>query len=86
MRELTRREILAALSVGAGALGALSAAGDAAAETQPHMRVALEALRTADKELREAVPDKGGHRAAALELLQKVISEVEKGIAYDNKN
>ena len=85
MRELTRREILAAMSVGAGALGALVVTGEVAAEVQPHMRAALAALRTADKELREAAPDKGGHRAAALELLQKTIVEVEKGIEYDNK-
>lgn len=85
MRELTRREILAAMSVGAGALGALVVTGEAVAENEPHMRLALQALHTAEKELREAVPDKGGHRATALELLQKVIVEVEKAIAYDHR-
>lgn len=86
MKELTRREILAALSVGAGTVGALAAAGDAAAEPQPHMRAALLALKTAQKELRDAAPDKGGHRTAALELVDRAISQVEKGIEYDNQS
>lgn len=86
MRELTRREILATLSVSAAGLGALAATGEAAAaELQPHMRAALVALRTAQKELRDASPDKGGHRNVALELVEITITQVEKGIEYDNK-
>jgi hypothetical protein len=49
---------------------------------QPHMRAALNALRTARNELQIASSNKGGHRARAIELVNQAITEVKKGIEY----
>lgn len=49
---------------------------------QPHMRAALNALRTARNELQLASSKKGGHRAKALDLVNQAITEVQKGIEY----
>lgn len=49
---------------------------------QPHMRAALNALRTARNELQIASTNKGGHRAKAMDLIDKAIVEVRKGIEY----
>lgn len=52
---------------------------------QPHMNAALKQLRSARASLNKATPDKGGHRARALELVDQAILEVERGIAYDRR-
>ena len=54
-------------------------AGKATA-AQPHMRSALDHLRLAKVELDKADPDKGGHRVAALKLVNDAITEVEAGM------
>jgi hypothetical protein len=51
---------------------------------QPHMRNALGDLQAARGELNVATPDKGGHRVAALSLVNQAISQVHQGIAYAN--
>ena len=48
---------------------------------QPHMRAALEALRSAKKHLEEAEADKAGHRVKAIEHVDAAITETEAGIA-----
>lgn len=58
----------------------------ALAEPQPHMRAALDALQTAEKQLAIAAPDHGGHRVKALAQVRSAIAEVRKGIAFDNRN
>ena len=57
-----------------------------AGEPQPRMRNALKFLLIAKGELAKATPDKGGHRAKALELTNGAIEQVQKGIKFDNKN
>jgi hypothetical protein len=47
---------------------------------QPHMQAALNALENAKDSLNKATPDKGGHRAKALDLVRDAIDEVKKGI------
>ena len=49
---------------------------------QPHMRAALASLQVAQSELQQAVPDKGGHRVRALELVNQAIVEVQAGIEF----
>ena len=49
---------------------------------QPHMVNALNALKTAKVELEAAMADKGGHREAALKLVNDAITQVQDGIAY----
>lgn len=56
----------------------------AAAQDQPHMQAALQALKTAQRELAQAEKDKGGHRARAERLIQQAIAQVEAGMHYDS--
>ncbi len=53
-----------------------------ATAAQPHMVTALDHLRAARTALDKAEADKGGHRAAAIELTDKAIHEVEAGIDF----
>ncbi len=57
-----------------------------AAERQPHMRIALQHLREARIQLEKAAPNKGGHRAKAIELVDRAIDQVEKGIQYADRH
>ncbi|HTG01624.1 MAG TPA: hypothetical protein VK654_13675 [Nitrospirota bacterium] len=57
-----------------------AAAGGWAAIHQPHMIAAFDALKTAKAELEMAEHNKGGHRAKALELVEKAIMQTKKGI------
>lgn len=47
---------------------------------QPHMRSALDHLRAAHRELDLAAADKGGHREAAIRLVNDAITQVEAGM------
>lgn len=49
---------------------------------QEHMHAALDALRTARAELERAEPNKGGHREAAIRLVDQAIDETQAGIAF----
>lgn len=53
---------------------------------QPHMNAALVHITQAKDQLVAATPDKGGHRAKAIKLLDKAMDEVEKGIRYDERH
>ncbi len=74
-----RNQILAVV----GAMAISGVAGYAVAQMdQPHMRNALVDLQSAQGELSVAATDKGGHRAAALNLVNQAITQVQQGIAY----
>jgi hypothetical protein len=47
---------------------------------QSHMLSALEDLRTARTELQRALPNKGGHREKAIDLVGQAIDETNTGI------
>lgn len=55
-----------------------------ATEDQPHMQEALEALKQARHHLEQAIPDKGGHRAAAIKAVDEAIKHTQEGIEYGN--
>ncbi|HLI66114.1 MAG TPA: hypothetical protein VKU90_07090 [Caulobacteraceae bacterium] len=74
-----RTKVLAA--VGALALVGAGWGVGFAQGNQPHMQNALAALQTARGELQIAERDKGGHRAAALNLVNQAITQVQAGIA-----
>jgi hypothetical protein len=71
------RLVIAAIvtAVGFGTLGA----GTAYA-FQEHMATARNDLQQAANELQQAEHDKGGHREAALDLVQQAINQVNLGI------
>ncbi|MEP6706673.1 MAG: hypothetical protein ABJC05_04100 [Pyrinomonadaceae bacterium] len=53
---------------------------------QPYMKAARADLNGARKELLKATSNKDGHRAKALEYVNKAISEVNAGIVFDRKH
>ena len=67
------------------ALTMLATLGNAAfAERQEHMHGALKHLRAAHAQLAAATHDKGGHRTAAISLIEQAIKQIEDGIKFDN--
>jgi hypothetical protein len=62
------------------------ARGASAAPDQPEMQAALADLQKARAELRLATPDKGGHRANAIKLVDAAIAEVNAGIRFDRRH
>jgi len=80
----TRRE-LGLLATGAViASGLVASAKPAAAEPQPEMVRALEALTNATHLLQAAGDDKGGHKIKAMQLIDQAIGEVHAGIEFAN--
>lgn len=67
-----------ALVIGINTVGSVWAGSE-----QPRMRTALKFLLIAKGELAKATPDKGGHRAKALEATTSAIDQVQKGIKFD---
>src|SRR3954462_7420911 len=57
-----------------------------AAGDQPMMQAAKGDLQNARHEVQQAIPDKGGHRVKAIELVNGAIAEVNEGIAFDRKH
>ena len=84
MPRFTRRDLLAAAPA-LGAAAVLAGATEARAD-QPHMEAALDALKTARRELDAASADKGGHRGNALRLVKEAMIEVERGIDFAKKH
>jgi hypothetical protein len=77
---ITQKNIAAA-----GALAAVLAGGifiGHATADQPHMQNALNALLSARSELATAVPDKGGHRLAAIAATDRAIAETRAGMRF----
>jgi hypothetical protein len=73
---LRKALVPAALVVGMGIGYALAA--------QPHMQAAIGFLQDARRQLQAADPDKGGHREAAIGLVDQAIGEVRAGMAFAN--
>lgn len=77
----SRRALLRLATLAAG--GAMVAAsGQGAQAYQANMERAIGELETALRSLREATPDKGGHRERAIALIQEAMGEVQAGIDY----
>jgi len=57
-----------------------------AAGDQPFMRAARADLVTAKSELQKAIPDKGGHRVKAIQLVNQAIAQVNAGMAFDRQH
>lgn len=72
---------LAVAGVATAASFSLAGAGVAYA-WQPHMVSARDHLNVAQNELQAAEADKGGHRAIALDLVNRAIDQVNQGIEF----
>jgi hypothetical protein len=75
----------ARISLAVLALLVFGVAGIAAGD-QPFMRAARADLITAKSELQKAIPDKGGHRVKAIELVNQAIAQVNAGMAFDRRH
>ncbi len=53
-------------------------------EKQPNMRAAERKLEAAMDDLQRASEDKGGHRTAAMRLINQAIGQLNQGISYDD--
>ena len=85
MNTVSRRTVVGTLFSSA-LLGLVLPSRAKAAADQPHMQAALDALRSAQRELHDAESDKGGHRVRAERLVHDAIAEVEKGINFDRRH
>ena len=54
-------------------------------ERHPHIRKALEELREARRDLKEADHDFGGHREEAVEAIDVAIKQLELALKFDKK-
>jgi hypothetical protein len=63
-------------------IGDATAAGS---KSQPHMKAALAATKSAERSLNKAVANKGGHRVTALKHLAAAEQEIEAGLASADK-
>jgi hypothetical protein len=79
--KITRRGFAVTAATGAAAIGLLASAGSADAY-QGNMERALSSLYQALGSLREATPDKGGHRVRAMNLISQAIAETQAGIEF----
>jgi hypothetical protein len=77
-----RRTLVCTATAGLAALAVMAASGGEALAYQGNMERALSDLQGALRSLREATPDKGGHKAVAASLIEQAIGEVQAGIAY----
>ncbi len=55
------------------------------AADEPHMKAALGRLQEAKEQLEKAVPDKGGHREKAIELINAAIKQVKQGMEFGER-
>jgi hypothetical protein len=80
----TRREFLATggLALGTAALAGTALGGPVVEETHPRLRTAIRDLHGAEKYLKEAPHDFGGHRERAVELIGRTIRQLEICLKY----
>jgi hypothetical protein len=81
MSQISRRDLAAFAAAGAAA-AALAASTTSAEARQPNMERAIDRLRDARAALRDAPPNKGGHKERAMELIDRAIEQVKEGIVF----
>jgi hypothetical protein len=84
MKPISRRQLVTGLAAAGAAVAVLRPAQ--ARADQPHMEAALDALKTAERELKAANADKGGHRGKAIQYVKEAIVQVERGIGFARKH
>lgn len=72
------RDRLVGIGIGVALCGLVAGASAA----QKNMQNALDHLRQARESLQEAKGNKGGHRENAIDLVNKAIAQVEKGMEF----
>lgn len=80
--KLSRRNFAATAATGLATLGVLGASAKSASAYQGNMEHALSSLYQAMASLKQATPNKGGHRERAIQLIQQAINQVQQGIEF----
>lgn len=81
----SRRAVLQIAAIAAATASVTLPATVAHAE-QGNMDRALASLQAALQSLREATPNKGGHKEIAVQLIEQAIGEVNAGIRFANEH
>ncbi|MEZ2126221.1 MULTISPECIES: hypothetical protein [unclassified Sinorhizobium] len=84
--DTSRRDFFLIAAAGAVAASAVAATAGEALAYQGNMERALSSLYDALASLREATPNKGGHKAAAIQLIEQAIGEVRDGIDFADEH
>lgn len=84
--KITRRNLAATAATGIAALAVAGASTTSAQAYQGNMERALSSLYQALGSLREATPNKGGHRERAMDLISQAISQTQAGIDFANEH
>jgi hypothetical protein len=77
-----RRQLLRLAAMSPLAASAVAITASEAQAYQGNMERAIGELKAALRSLRDATPDKGGHKATAVNLIQQAIGEVQAGIDF----
>ena len=83
---LTSRRSLLQVAATVAAAAAVTLPATAARAEQCNMDRALASLQDALMSLREATPNKGGHKETAVQLIEQAIGEVNAGIRFANQH
>ncbi len=83
--KLTRRGFAATAATGMVTTGLLGSSVKSADAYQGNMERAISSLYQALGSLREATPNKGGHRERAMNLISQAIAETQAGIEFANE-
>lgn len=84
--KLTSRRGLLQVTAMAAAAAAVTIPATQARAEQGNMDRALASLQDALRSLREATPNKGGHKEIAAQLIEQAIGEVNAGIRFANEH
>jgi phage-related minor tail protein len=84
--DTSRRDFLRIAAVSAVAASAVAVTADKALAYQGNMERAISSLYDALASLREATPNKGGHKATAIQLIEQAISEVQAGVDFADEH
>jgi TAT (twin-arginine translocation) pathway signal sequence len=83
---LTSRRSFLQIAATVAAAAAVTLPATAARAEQGNMDRALGALQDALQSLREATPNKGGHKEIAVQLIEQAIAQVNAGIVFANEH
>lgn len=81
----SRRNLMRFAAAAAFAVAVAAPATSARAE-QGNMDRAVVSLQDALQSLRQATPNKGGHKEAATQLIEQAIAQVNEGINFANQH
>ncbi|MEF0943073.1 hypothetical protein [Rhizobium sp. BR 362] len=77
---IERRRLVASLALGTVIMPAAALIAAPAHAEQGNMEAAMRALNSALRSLHRATPNRGGHKARAVQLIEEAMAEVQAGM------